>query len=72
VQAPTLVRCRREAPGEEILFVFAEAFDPPDLCQHPGDFFFHSPKLQLGGESVEGEKCREPMRLFAWAGPIAE
>jgi hypothetical protein len=62
VEAPAFVRCRGQASGEEILFLFAQAADAPNFCEHPGDFFFHWCDVTLGGEGRRGRKRMETDR----------
>ena len=64
VEVPALVRCRGQAPREEVLFVFAQAADAPELCQRPGDFFFHDGTLPSDGWSVEGENVIGVVKQF--------
>ncbi len=57
METPAFVRSRGQASGEEVFFFLAQAANAPELCQHPGDFFFHGPTLPPGDRVVEGENA---------------
>lgn len=63
MEMPTLVGRRGQASSEQVLFVFAQAADASELCEHLGDFFFHRATLTALAWRVEGQMRAHRPRL---------